>query len=176
MYCWDRSQKAGIGEDRLVIALEPEIASIYCQHLPQSKITGVPDRFSVADGTKYLVVDLVGGTVDITAHHKINMENLEELSRASGGACGEHTVGYMDLMKDFEKFKRQSNSTPDHGKIINFTIPLNQLDSLCQRFLEKDFKTAFQEFLEDEKEENKGISKQESELSDNVKKDKIQKG
>ncbi|CAG2237769.1 unnamed protein product [Mytilus edulis] len=83
--------KAGIREDRLVIALEPEVASIYCQHLPPDKITGAPDGFSVADGSNYLLVDLGGGTIDITAHHKINMDYLEELSRASGGACGERT-------------------------------------------------------------------------------------
>ncbi|CAC5393202.1 unnamed protein product [Mytilus coruscus] len=70
------------------------------------------------------------------------MDNLEELSRASGGACGgttvdkeflnlfecivgkkvmkfvqeEHTAGYIGLMRDFETIKRKTNSTPDHAR------------------------------------------------------------
>lgn len=53
--------QAGIRKDRLVIALEPEAASIYCQHLPPDKITGAIEGFSVADeGSKYLVIDIGG--------------------------------------------------------------------------------------------------------------------
>ncbi|XP_076112303.1 heat shock 70 kDa protein 12A-like [Mytilus galloprovincialis] len=196
--------KAGIRADRLVIALEPEVASIYCQHLPKNKITAVSDEFSVADGINYLVVDLGGGTVDITAHHKINMDNLEELSRASGGACGgttvdkeflnlfecivgkkvmkylrqEHTVEYMNLMRTFETIKRKINSTPEHDKKINFTVPLIELDLLCQRFLEKDFKTAILEFSEEEdtEVEDDGTEQQGSESSQHAKKQTIKKG
>lgn len=44
-----------------MIALEPEAASIYCQHLPPDKMTGGTEGFSVADDdTKYLVVDIGG--------------------------------------------------------------------------------------------------------------------
>ncbi|CAC5393203.1 unnamed protein product [Mytilus coruscus] len=93
-----------------------------------------------AKGLSTETVRTLGGTVVVTAHHKINMDNLEELSRASGGACGgttvdkeflnlfecivgkkvmkfvqkEHTAGYIDLMRDFETIKRKTNSTPDH--------------------------------------------------------------
>lgn len=138
----------------------------------------------------------------MTVHHKINMDNLKELSQASGGACGgttvdkeflnlfeciagkkvmkylreEHTVDYMDLMRDFETIKRKIKIMPTQGKNINFNIPLVQLDLLCQRFLEKDFKTAIQDFLEEEKKENKGIAKDESELNENPKRDKKSNG
>ena len=42
-----------------MIALEPEAASIYCQHLPPDTFTGAPEGFSISDNdTKYLVVDI----------------------------------------------------------------------------------------------------------------------
>lgn len=82
----------------------------------------------------------------------------------------EHTTDYMDLMRDFETIKRKLTGTSDHGKMINFIIPLSQLNSLCQRFLEKDFETAIHDFLEKdgEKKNNEGIINQESELSNNA--------
>jgi hypothetical protein len=45
----------------LMLALEPEAASIYCQHLPIQKLHGSSPRFFVMEvGTKYMVVDLGG--------------------------------------------------------------------------------------------------------------------
>jgi hypothetical protein len=44
-----------------MIVLEPEAASIYCQHLPPDKFTGATEWFSISDNdTKYLVVDIGG--------------------------------------------------------------------------------------------------------------------
>ena len=44
-----------------MIALEPEAASIYCQHLPPDKLMGASEGFSISDNdTKYLVVDIGG--------------------------------------------------------------------------------------------------------------------
>jgi hypothetical protein len=44
-----------------MLALEPEAASIYCQHLPIQKLHGSSPRFFVMEvGTKYMVVDLGG--------------------------------------------------------------------------------------------------------------------
>ena len=53
--------QAEIRKDRLLIALEPEAASIYCQCLPPDKLTGASEGFSISDNdTKYLVVDIGG--------------------------------------------------------------------------------------------------------------------
>ncbi|CAG2237770.1 unnamed protein product [Mytilus edulis] len=164
------AEKAGIRKDRLVIALEPEAASIYCQHLPPDKMTGAIEGFSVADeGSKYLVIDIGGGTVDITAHHKVGKDDLQELCSASGGACGgttvdreflnlfenivqervmetlakESTASYLDLLREFETVKRTISSTKRQK--INFTIPFTDLTAHCLRFLEKEFKNAVED-------------------------------
>ena len=42
----------------------------------------------LSPGTRYVVVDCGGGTVDITAHELLEGSRLKELQRASGGAHG----------------------------------------------------------------------------------------
>ena len=45
----------------MILALEPEAASIFCQYLQTEHLFGVDNGFTVANtGTKYMVVDLGG--------------------------------------------------------------------------------------------------------------------
>ena len=56
--------QAGIRNDLLTIALEPEAASLFCRHLPVEKSLG-RDKTSLAKfqaGKKYLVLDAGGET------------------------------------------------------------------------------------------------------------------
>ena len=47
--------------DQLCIALEPEAASIHCQYLPNEKLTGSSEGFTMAGtGQQYMVIDLGG--------------------------------------------------------------------------------------------------------------------
>lgn len=54
--------------DQLIIALEPEAASIYCRRLPAEKLEGANTAHLLQPGSKYLVLDAGGETVDITVH------------------------------------------------------------------------------------------------------------
>ncbi|CAG2200983.1 unnamed protein product [Mytilus edulis] len=128
------AEMAGIPKNCLLISLEPEAASIYCQYLPTEKLSGIESGFTMADvGTKYMVVDLGGGTADITIHEKLVGDNLKEICRASGGDCGGTSVdaafiqmlakifggplinslkqdepaAYLDLIREFETVKEQ---------------------------------------------------------------------
>ncbi|XP_053398765.1 heat shock 70 kDa protein 12A-like [Mercenaria mercenaria] len=77
--------------NQLVIALEPEAASLYCRTLPVSTFTSTGDdaqKPSFESGTKYLVVDAGGGTIDIVAHKVRKDGRIRELFRATGGAWG----------------------------------------------------------------------------------------
>ncbi|CAC5371724.1 unnamed protein product [Mytilus coruscus] len=154
---------AGIKKDHLLISLEPEAASIYCQHLPTEKLSGAESGFTMAKvGTKYMIVDLGGGAVDITAHEKLAGGGLKEISRATGGDCGgtsidadfiqllakifgaplihtmkrEQPEAYLDLVREFETVKR--TITPSKEGKINMTIPYATLDSLCKKHLKED--------------------------------------
>ncbi|XP_071141897.1 heat shock 70 kDa protein 12B-like [Mytilus edulis] len=157
------AEKAGIQKDHLLISLEPEAASIYCQYLPTEKLSGAESGFKMSKaGTKYMIVDLGGGTVDITVHEKLTGGGLREISRATGGDCGgtsvdadfiqllakifgapliykmkrEHPEAYLDLIREFETVKR--TITPSKQGKVNMAIPFTTLDALCKKYLKED--------------------------------------
>ncbi|CAC5363003.1 unnamed protein product [Mytilus coruscus] len=162
------AEKAGISSNRLRIALEPEAASIYCQYLPTEKLEGAEKGLTVtAIGTKYMVVDLGGGTVDITVHEKKNDGNLKEIYHASGADYGgtsvdreffkliesiigtaamnefkgEYVESYLDLLRDFEIKKRNFDTETGDIKMV---IPLTAFDEVCEKHLKKNFKSAIE--------------------------------
>ncbi|XP_022252151.1 heat shock 70 kDa protein 12A-like [Limulus polyphemus] len=168
--------EAGIGSpdhpEQLLIALEPEAASIYCRKLRMHQL--VPEvpgqrRLSMkqeesleetsalavveTEGTRYMVVDCGGGTVDITVHELQNQQGtLKELYKATGGPYGSVGVdqefekllndifgadfveeykmrrpaGYVDLMVAFEARKR--NTSPFNSNPLNISLPFSFID------------------------------------------------
>lgn len=144
--------KAGIKSSQLRIALEPEAASIFSQHLKTERSGG---KLSVSGpGTRYMVIDLGGGTADITVHEKLAGGNLKELYKASGGAWGgtavdqqyimlltrivggpvmhrfqtEATSEYLEMMREFEVTKR--NIKPKGRSSVNVRL-CAKLNELC---------------------------------------------
>ncbi|XP_018544061.1 heat shock 70 kDa protein 12A-like [Lates calcarifer] len=92
-------------EDKLVIALEPEAASVWCKKLPaEGFITQNHggDSLEHSPGTQYIVVDCGGGTIDITVHEVLDGGALKELHKASGNDLGGQTVD-----KKFKEFLRE---------------------------------------------------------------------
>ncbi|XP_063731425.1 heat shock 70 kDa protein 12A isoform X6 [Eleginops maclovinus] len=98
--------------EQLIIALEPEAASIYCRKLrlhqmvdlganntqngcsPTENVGG-----AMTQGDRYVVVDCGGGTVDLTVHQiRLPEGHLKELYKASGGPYGSIGIDY-----EFEK-------------------------------------------------------------------------
>ncbi|XP_053398568.1 heat shock 70 kDa protein 12A-like [Mercenaria mercenaria] len=130
----EAAYEAKIDGGQLSIALEPEAASLYCQTIPTDMIIGSDGaKFQVASpGTKYMVIDLGGGTADITVHEKQVDGGLKEVHKASGGAwggtkvdeefkqlliriigapvyqtfCDENTEDMLDLQRELETKKR----------------------------------------------------------------------
>ncbi|WP_327695961.1 Hsp70 family protein [Streptomyces sp. NBC_00459] len=66
--------------ERLLIAIEPEVAALYCRF--DTGHSGVG-----AAGDRFMVVDAGGGTVDITAYEKTE-HGLTEIGYPSGGSLG----------------------------------------------------------------------------------------
>uniref|UniRef100_K1RKH3 Heat shock 70 kDa protein 12B n=1 Tax=Magallana gigas TaxID=29159 RepID=K1RKH3_MAGGI len=96
--------QAGIDSSMLTIALEPEAAALYVKDLPVEKRiceNKSVDFETFAPGSKYIVVDVGGGTVDITAHEVLEDGHVEELIKATGGNWGGTKVDeeYMDFIK-----------------------------------------------------------------------------
>uniref|UniRef100_T1ISH6 Heat shock 70 kDa protein 12A n=1 Tax=Strigamia maritima TaxID=126957 RepID=T1ISH6_STRMM len=176
--------------DQLLIALEPEAASIYCRKLrmnqlvpegiEQNRLSIFPDKpdnphanniSPVIDdaheavrhqnnnvsaqftGTRYMVVDCGGGTVDITVHEMTDkIGNLKELYKATGGPHGsvgvdiefenlmreiftgefmdqfkvKRPAAYVDLMIAFEARKR--NTSPNKTNSLNINLNFSFID------------------------------------------------
>ncbi|XP_052077906.1 heat shock 70 kDa protein 12A-like [Mytilus californianus] len=82
--------EASIPSKSLTLALEPEAASLFCKTF-QHAVHG-NSQAAIRKGSKYLLIDLGGGTVDITAH-KVHIDGtLQELYQATGGRWGGTTV------------------------------------------------------------------------------------
>lgn len=153
------AEKAGIPSEQLLIALEPEAASIYYQHRKE-----VEETPTEKDGT-YMIVDIGGGTVDISVHAYIEPGKLEELCPPSGGSCGGTTVdamfvnflqdivgnevmqvfktkersSFLDLMREFESVKRLDHMKNKKQRKINITCPLVKLNELCKNYCKSGF-------------------------------------
>ncbi|XP_038613655.1 heat shock 70 kDa protein 12A isoform X2 [Tachyglossus aculeatus] len=98
--------------EQLIIALEPEAASIYCRKLRLHQMIDLSTKAAVngytssdtvgagfAQGDRYVVVDSGGGTVDLTVHQiRLPEGHLKELYKATGGPYGSLGVDY-----EFEK-------------------------------------------------------------------------
>uniref|UniRef100_A0A8C4EPK8 Heat shock 70 kDa protein 12B n=1 Tax=Dicentrarchus labrax TaxID=13489 RepID=A0A8C4EPK8_DICLA len=90
--------------EQLLIALEPEAASIYCRKLRLHQVIDLslqpitngldlegsqPFDSSFRQGDRYIVADCGGGTVDLTVHQIEQPQGtLKELYKASGGPYG----------------------------------------------------------------------------------------
>ncbi|RDI50799.1 Hsp70 family protein [Nocardia mexicana] len=69
------------GTDRLLLAVESEMAALYCHY--HSERTDF-----ATEGKSFLVVDAGGGTVDITAYRVDGVGQLVQLGVSPGGRCG----------------------------------------------------------------------------------------
>ncbi|KAH3835298.1 hypothetical protein DPMN_108649, partial [Dreissena polymorpha] len=80
--------KAGIAEEKMIIALEPEAASFCCRHLPMSAMNDGASFVPFQPNSKYLVFDAGGGTVDIAVHQAVFGGGIKEIYAANGGDWG----------------------------------------------------------------------------------------
>uniref|UniRef100_A0A1X7V8W8 Uncharacterized protein n=1 Tax=Amphimedon queenslandica TaxID=400682 RepID=A0A1X7V8W8_AMPQE len=60
-----------VNPDKLSLALEPESAAIYSQEVTGEQIKCDPSKAAISRPTEYMVIDIGGGTIDITAHTEI---------------------------------------------------------------------------------------------------------
>ncbi|KAK3605680.1 hypothetical protein CHS0354_013477 [Potamilus streckersoni] len=117
-----------------------------------------------------MIVDLGGGTADMTVHEKLGDGKLKEIWKASGGPWGgtavdsaffqmlisivggpvmgrfmkEHTYDYLDLFREFESAKRNFSTSSKDKINIKFPVTLNEL---CEDMLGSTFKTCTSESI-----------------------------
>ncbi|XP_052784688.1 heat shock 70 kDa protein 12A-like [Mya arenaria] len=144
----DAAVAAKIDPNRIKLALEPECASIWCETLGMD----VKGAESI-QGAQYMVVDLGGGTADISVHEKTSDGNLKQIHKASGGPWGgifvdenymkmlgrlfgekalidlQHTEmsDYFDITREFEQKKRLFDTVKTKHFIVRVSASLRKL-------------------------------------------------
>ncbi|XP_060602713.1 heat shock 70 kDa protein 12B-like [Ruditapes philippinarum] len=143
----EAAEKAGIAKTQLKLSFEPEAASVWCQTIS----TDIKKSLT-RSGKQYMVIDLGGGTADISVHEKQIDDTLKELHKASGGSWGgtvvddnfiewltkifgkstmqrfkdEQMEDYFQLLRAFEIKKR--NIKTDTTGNITFRLPASLKD------------------------------------------------
>ncbi|KAL3857343.1 hypothetical protein ACJMK2_012020 [Sinanodonta woodiana] len=148
---------AGIRDEYLKIALEPEAASLFCNHCPMKKFVANGSEYASIStferGSKYMILDAGGGTVDITIHEVIGNGKVKELHKASGGPWGgtkvdeafqqfiiklvgntvferfskEHLEDLQEMLRSFEVKKREIHLDKQYQVVLRIPISLIQL-------------------------------------------------
>ncbi|XP_060604515.1 heat shock 70 kDa protein 12B-like, partial [Ruditapes philippinarum] len=161
--------KAGCDSKKLIIALEPEVASIYCQFLDEDET--VDEQFlQFPVGMRYLVVDAGGGTVDIAIHGVEEDFHVKEVASAVGGDWGStmiddafeqflkellgediynelkgnHSGDFLTIMRDFENEKLINNAGHQTKKDyqIDIQLPMSVANMLTEKLQTTLFKRA----------------------------------
>ncbi|WP_346096011.1 Hsp70 family protein [Streptomyces olivaceiscleroticus] len=98
--------KAGLPDDekRLQLVIEPEAAAYHARVSGVRTINASGRRASLmSKGSRFLVADCGGGTVDITAYKTDERNRLEEIGRECGGKFGSEYVNQAFLEKILAK-------------------------------------------------------------------------
>lgn len=144
----EAAKKAGIPDEMLTLAYEPEAAAIYCKELTVQKKEGAESSSlsSFEPGQQFLVLDCGGGTVDVTAYQVQNDGDLRELQRPTGGPWGgtyvdnqyttflrelfgddiwseyskENPEDVLEILRKFEAKKKSVHASADDQTTISF--------------------------------------------------------
>lgn len=162
------AEMAGIISTHLSIALEPECAAIYCSQLPVNQLEIQGDsgklKYVAAPDSTIMVVDMGGGTVDITTVQINKDSTMKQVHMSGGGPWGgmkvdekfmmllldlvgqdvmsnftaNNRMDEYDLRMDFESRKREVKHSSEPNSDERFRIKLPQ--SLKDLWEEKEGK------------------------------------
>ena len=90
--------------DKLSLAFEPECAAIYCQNMSEQQVAEYSLAQKPYQSTCYLVVDIGGGTVDISAYRVSPTpdQHIQIMHPPTGNNCGGSRVnkGFEEFLED----------------------------------------------------------------------------
>ena len=106
--------------DKLSLALEPECAAIYCQGMSKERVAPYCQAEKPFQSNCYLVVDIGGGTVDISAHRVSSAadQHIHIVHPPTGNDCGGSKVN-----KEFEKFLEKLVNDKGFSKYLQTDDP-----------------------------------------------------
>ena len=99
-----------INPDKLSLALEPESAALYSQEMVTKHIASDASATAISRPTDYMVIDIGGGTVDITAHVEVDggivVENIPTGNAWGGTQVNEAFSKMLQNIVDDAGFSR----------------------------------------------------------------------
>ena len=114
-----------VNPDKLSLALEPESAALYSQENVVERIKSDESRAVTSRPTDYMVIDIGGGTVDITAHAEVDggivVENIPTGNAWGGTQVNEAFSDLLQkLMRDpgYKRFEASGNTSKQKA-IVN---------------------------------------------------------
>ena len=115
--------------DQLSLALEPECVALYCQQLPTDHAAEYADH-DVDDAKSCIVLDIGGGTVDITALKQVSPDTYEITISPTGNEFGgkevnEHFRRFLQkiaLDEGFQLFLKNQSTREEHIAILQKII------------------------------------------------------
>ena len=96
---------------KLVLALEPECAALYCQQLSSDKIAAhsrLQNSLDCSISNNYMVVDIGGGTVDIAVYSSRSEDTFESVLPPIGNDWGGTKVN-----KEYSKLLQKIVADPE---------------------------------------------------------------
>jgi hypothetical protein len=115
-------------KEKLVLALEPECAALYCQQLTADMLAShcLRDPYESVSSRQYMILDIGGGTVDIAIHDLVADKNVNSMLPPTGNDWGGTKVNkeFSNLLqnltgdKDFEQFCSVPNKEASHKAVI----------------------------------------------------------
>jgi hypothetical protein len=132
-----------IAKEKLVLALEPECAALYCQQLTADMLAShcPRDPCESVSSRQYMILDIGGGTVDIAIHDLVADKNVNSMLPPTGNDWGGTKVNkeFSNLLqnltgdKDFEQFCSVPNKEASHKAVI-FNLIFQDFENEKQRF------------------------------------------
>ncbi|XP_052281336.1 heat shock 70 kDa protein 12B-like [Dreissena polymorpha] len=120
----DSASKAGIPDEMLTIALEPEVASLYC--LEKLGLSKLPT------GHRFMIMDLGGGTADITMHEVNADRTLSELHQPTGGDFGGTKSVMRRRFGDMITIPLEPSQAVLNGAVVYGHRPLAIAERVCK--------------------------------------------
>lgn len=144
-------------KEQLIIALEPEGGAIFCRERSLRDFSNQKGDANISDvftrpGHSYAMVDIGGGTLDVTVHEVLADGSIKEVHQVSGGPFGgiyvdqkfehllenlferatirkfrtDHPADWLRMMNEFEMKKRGRRAFDD--KPTRITLPRSFLN------------------------------------------------
>ncbi|KAK3084550.1 hypothetical protein FSP39_015203 [Pinctada imbricata] len=151
----EAASDAGLDKTDIKLAYEPEAAALLCRSLSEKKLNGsLSTRTLFRTGVTFMVLDLGGGTADLTVQKIGADDRLVQVHKASGGSwggtrvnhyyfgfmidifgkdvmrkfCRDHMIEYLFMLRNFEQKKRKVKLVNDE-KHIDVRVPAELVET-----------------------------------------------